>query len=274
MFDLSILDEEEIVLLIGSTFSLLYTVSFAFSLIKLFQKKYTYEVFPIISLFFCYLNGLIWAQYSDLIYHESMKFLFQVSNIISCGFVAIYSLYEILKDIIDTILNVLILITSSWAVKKLLMDILKEEEKVKMTCCYAIIILYLSSLEWTYRAYIERNTNILNMISPLFMLCLAITWIFYGIKYEDKYFLYPNLAGIFSGIIYLYNWNRLKKKYGYVVPVKKTEKEVKKKNEENNKGKEKIKENKENKKNAEIKEIKDNINEEKEKIVEDKKKNE
>ena len=267
MFDLSILDEEEIILLIGSTFSLLYTVSFGFSLIKLFKKKYTYEVFPIISLFFCYLNGLIWTQYSDLIYHESMKFLFQVSNIISCGFVVIYSLYEILKDIIDTILNVLILITSSWAVKKLLMDILKEEEKVKMTCAYAIIILYLASLEWTYRAHVERNTNILNMISALFLLCLASCWIFYGIKYEDKYFLYPNLVGIFTGIIYLYNWNRLRKKYGYNVPVKKNKEEKKKSEEKENK--EDNKEVKENKKLVEVKEI---ITEEK--IAGDKKKNE
>ena len=267
MFDLSILDEEEIILLIGSTFSLLYTVSFGFSLIKLFKKKYTYEVFPIISLFFCYLNGLIWTQYSDLIYHESMKFLFQVSNIISCGFVVIYSLYEILKDIIDTILNVLILITSSWAVKKLLMDILKEEEKVKMTCAYAIIILYLASLEWTYRANVERNTNILNMISALFLLCLASCWIFYGIKYEDKYFLYPNLVGIFTGIIYLYNWNRLRKKYGYIVPVKKNKEEKKKSEEKENK--EDNKEVKENKKLVEVKEI---ITEEK--TVDEKKKNE
>ena len=150
MLDLSILDEEEIVLLIGSCFSLLYTTSLTFSVIKLFRKKFTYEVFPIISLFFCFLNGLIWAQYSDLIYHESMKFIFQCSYIVSCGWVIFYSIYEIRKDFIDMILNVLILVTSTWAVKKLLEDILKEEEKVKQTCGYAIIVLYLSSLEWVY----------------------------------------------------------------------------------------------------------------------------
>ena len=208
-----------------------------------------------------------------------MKFLFQVTNIISCAFVVIYSLYEILKDIIDTVLNVLILITSSWAVKKLLMDILKEEEKVKMTCGYAIVILYLASLEWTYRACAERNTNILNFISGLFMLCLALTWIYYGIKYEDKYFLYPNLAGVFSSIIYLYNWNRLRKKYGYVVPIKKKKEEEKKEkkddNKENKDNKEVKEEKKENKNDVEVKEIKENIvDDEKEKIIEEKKKNE
>ena len=137
------------------------------------------------------------------------------------------------------------------------MDILKEEEKVKMTCGYAIIILYLASLEWTYRACVERNTNILNMISAVFLLCLASCWIFYGIKYDDKYFLYPNLVGIFTGIIYLYNWNRLRKKYGYVVPVKKDKEEKKKKEDEKDKkdDKEENKDVKENKKLVEVKEI-------------------
>ena len=239
MFDLSILDEEEIVLLIGSCFSLLYTASLTLSLFKLFREKFTYEVFPIITLFFCFLNSLIWTQYSDLIYHESMKFVFQINSIISCCLILVYSLYEFLKDIIDTILNVLILVTSYWAANKLLVDILKEEEKVKQTCGYAIIVLYLSSLEWVYRANRERNTNIINCTTAIIMFCLASCWIYFGFKYEDKYFLYPNIVGIFTSLIYFYIWNKLKNKYGYDVPIKKIKKEEdNKKKEENNENKE------------------------------------
>ena len=211
-FDLSILDEEELVQLLGSCFNLFFSLSFGFSLYKLFRGKYTYEVFPIISLFFCYLNSLIWAQYSDLIYHESMKFIFQCSYIVSCGWVIFYSIYEIRKDFIDMILNVLILVTSTWAVKKLLEDILKEEEKVKTTCGYSIIILYLSCLEWIYRANREKNTNILNLITSLFLLGFALCWVYYGFKYGDKFFIYPHLLGIFVGSVYFYIWKKLKKK--------------------------------------------------------------
>ena len=153
MFDLSILDEEEIIQLISACFNFLFSLSYIFSLIKFFRHKFTYDSFPIISLFFCYLNNLIWTQYSDIIYHESMKFLFQCSSVISCGVIIIYTLVELRSDIIDSILNILILITSAWAVKKLLVDILKEEEKFKTTCCYSVIILYLSCLEWTFRAH-------------------------------------------------------------------------------------------------------------------------
>ena len=247
MFDLSILDEEELIQLAGACFSLLFSFSYIFSLIKFFRHKFTYDVFPIISLFFCYLNNLIWTQYSDIIYHESMKFLFQCSSVISCGIIIMYSLYELKSDIIDSILNILILITSTWAVKKLLVDILKEEEKFKTTCCYSIIILYLSCLEWTYRAHSEKNTNILNLISAIALLGFAICWVYFGFKYEDKYFLFSNLFGVFTCIIYILIWNKLKKKYGYNVPIKvKAKKDEKKDNEENKKKEENKKEKDEN----------------------------
>ena len=253
MFDLSFLDEEELIQLASSCFSLLFSLSYIFSLIKFFRHKFTYDSFPIISLFFCFLNNLIWAQYSDIIYHESMKLLFQCSSVISCGVIIIYSLFELKSDIIDSILNILILITSAWAVKKLLVDILKEEEKFKTTCCYSIIILYLSCLEWTFRSHSEKNTNILNLISAITLLCFASCWVYLGFKYEDKYFLFSNLFGVFACLIYILVWNKLKKKYGYVVPVKvKAKKEEKKDNKDNKEIKE---ENKENQKEKETDEI-------------------
>ena len=244
MFDLSILDEEEIIQLASSCFSLLFALSYLLSLIKFLRHKFTYDSFPIISLFFCFLNNLIWTQYSDIIYHESMKFLFQCSCVISCGVIVIYSLVELKSDIIDSILNILILITSTWAVNKLLMDILKEEEKFKSTCCYSIIILYLSCLEWSYRAHSEKNTNILNLISALTLLCFALCWVYLGFKYEDKYFLFSNLFGVFTCFIYILVWNKLKKKFGYIVPIKKkAKKEEKKDDKENKENKEDNKEN-------------------------------
>ena len=199
-----------------------------------------------------------------------MKFLFQCSCVISCGVIIMYSLIELKSDIIDSILNILILITSTWAVKKLLMDILKEEEKFKTTCCYSIIILYLSCLEWTFKAHSEKNTNILNLISALVLLCFAICWVYLGFKYEDKYFLFSNLFGIFTCLIYIFVWNKLKKKYGYIVPVKvKAKKEEKKDNKENKEIKEENKEIKEE--NKEIKEENKEIEEENKEIKEDNK---
>ena len=229
MFDLSILDEEEIIQLVSACFNFLFSLSYIFSVIKFFRHKFTYDAFPIISLFFCFLNNLIWTQFSDIIYHESMKFLFQCSSAVSCGIIIIYSLYELKSDIIDAILNILILVTSAWAVKKLLMDILKEEEKFKTTCCYSIIILYLAFLEWTYRAHSEKNTNILNLFTAIMLIGFAGCCVYFGFKYEDKYFLFPNLFGVVVGIIYILVWNKLKKKFGYAVPIKiKGKKEEKK----------------------------------------------
>ena len=245
MNDLSILDEEEITQLIGAGFSLFFTCSYFLSLYKLYKEKFIYEDFPIISLFFCYFNNLMWTKYSDLIYHESMKSLFQYSNIISCILIILYSLYEIRKDIIDMGLNILILITSTFAIKKLLMDILKEEEKVKIACGYSMVIFYLSCLEWIYRAKSAKNTNIMNLASGILFFGIAICWVYYGIKYKNnKYYTYPNLLGIVVGIFYFITWYYLKKSYGYAVPIIIQE-------EQSNKKDNKEKENKENNNNTE-----------------------
>ena len=233
MNDLSILDEEEITQLVGAGFSLCFTCSYFISLFKVYKQRFVYEDYPIISLFFCYFNNLMWTKYSDLIYHESMKSLFQYSNIISIIIISLYSLYEIRKDIIDMILNILILITSTFAIRKLLMDILIEEEKVKMASGYSVIILYLSCLEWIYRAKSAKNTNILNTTSCLFLVGNAVCWIYYGIKYDDKFYTYSNAVGAAVGIIYFITWHYMKKKYGYEVPVKKEEDKDKKENKDN-----------------------------------------
>ena len=241
MNDLSILDEEEITQLVGAGFSLCFTCSYIISLFKVYKQRFAYEEYPIISLFFCYFNNLMWTKYSDLIYHESMKSLFQYSNIISIVIISLYSLYEIRKDIIDMVLNILILITSTFAIRKLLMDILIEEEKVKMASGYSMIILYLSCLEWIYRAKSAKNTNILNTTSCLFLVGNAVCLTYYGIKYDDKFYIYSNAVGIIVGIIYIITWYYMKKKYGYEVPVKKEEDKDKKDSKENDQDNKEIK---------------------------------
>ena len=87
-----------------------------------------------------------------------------------------------------------------------------------------MIILYLSCLEWIYRAKSAKNTNILNTTSCLFLVGNAVCLTYYGIKYDDKFYIYSNAVGIIVGIIYIITWYYMKKKYGYEVPVKKAEK--------------------------------------------------
>ena len=120
MEDLNALDEEEKLLLLGSCLSLVFTSSFIFSYILVFLHKKNYDEIPLSVIVFGYINNLVWYYYSELIYHEYMQNTNNINYIIYLILIMIYLIYEFKDDKIDTILNFFIVITVSWAIKKLL----------------------------------------------------------------------------------------------------------------------------------------------------------
>jgi uncharacterized protein with PQ loop repeat len=211
MEDFSLLDEEEIMLLVSSGFSLLFTTSFIYSYIKVFRHKLLYTELPIIAISFNYLNNLVWYYYSDSIYHDYMILCFDYNLIISYILIALFLFYEWKEDKIDMFLNIGIFITASWAIKKLLVDILKDDDKIKITCSYSSITFLFTMIEWFYRAYKEKNKNILNIFSGLFLVCSSISWMVYGYQFEELSFLIPNVIGLVIAGIYIRIWFYLRK---------------------------------------------------------------
>lgn len=211
MEDFSLLDEEEKMLLVTSGFSLLFTTSFIYSYIKVFRHSLNYSQIPIIALSFSYLNSLVYFYYSDLIYHDYMKLCNKISIIISIILIIIYLLYEFKEDKIDMFLNVGIIMAASWAIKKLVIDILKDDDKVKTTCSYSTMAFLSTIIEWFVRAYKEKNRKILNIFSGLFLVLASISWIVFGYIYQELSFLVPNIIGLVLSLAYIAVWLYLRK---------------------------------------------------------------
>jgi phosphotransferase system glucose/maltose/N-acetylglucosamine-specific IIC component len=66
-------------------------------------------------------------------------------------------------------------------------------------------------IEWFYRAYKEKNKNILNIFSGLFLVCSSISWMVYGYQFEELSFLIPNVIGLVIAGIYIRIWFYLRK---------------------------------------------------------------
>ena len=130
----------------------------------------------------------------------------------------LYIIYEFKEDKIDSILNISIMTTASWAIKKLIVDILHDEDKVKYCCTFSYISLLITILEWIIRAYKQKNCNILNIISASSLLCLSICWIVFGLIYEELFFFIPNIIGLIISCVYFGIWVYLRKKYGNYIP--------------------------------------------------------
>ena len=252
MEDLNSLDEEEKLLLLGSCLSLVFTCSFIFSYILVFLHKKNYDEIPLSVIVFGYINNLVWYYYSELIYHEYMQNTNNINYIIYLILIMIYLIYEFKDDKIDTILNFFIVITVSWAIKKLLIDIFNDEDKVKYTSVLSTFSLYFVILELIIRAFKEKNKNILNILTPFCLVATSICHVIYGLIYEESAFFIPNIFGIVIGCIYVGVWLYLKRKSREFISKKEDFEENKKVNNKdikkdgktnNNEEKERIKEN-------------------------------
>lgn len=234
MEDLSLLDREEKILLVGCCFSLVSTCTFIYNYIQVFRHKIDYSQIPILTIIFGYLNNLVWYYYSDLIFNDYMKSVININYYIYILLMFIYLKYEYKEDRIDTLLNFLIIITLSWAIKKLLVDILNDEDKVKYCCSFSSFSLYVIVLEWAIRAYKEKNRFILNLFYIFFLLPNSVCNAIVGIIYEELAFFIPNIIGVLFCCIYAGVWLYLKRKYGDYFPEFKKETEEEEQEREDN----------------------------------------
>jgi len=214
MDELLLLNNEEKFLLVDSCLSLLFTLSFTYSYFKVFRQKMNYKELPIFVICFGYFNNLVWYFYSDLIYHDYMKMVYIINCIFSLILILIYLKYEFSEDKIDSFLNFLIIIIASWAIKKLMIDILNDEDKVKVSCLFSTISLLIALLEWIIKAYRVKNKNILNIFCALSLICVSICRIIFGLLYDELFsFLVSNIIGLIIAFIYIVVWLILKRKY-------------------------------------------------------------
>ena len=214
MDELLLLNNEEKFLLVDSCLSLLFTLSFTCGCFKVFGQKMNYKELPIFVICFGYFNNLVWYFYSDLIYHDYMKMVYVINCIFSLILILIYLKYEFSEDKIDSFLNFLIIIIASWAIKKLMIDILNDEDKVKVSCVFSTISLLIALLEWIIKAYRVKNKNILNIFCALSLICVSICRIIFGLLYDELFsFLVSNIIGLIIAFIYIVVWLILKRKY-------------------------------------------------------------
>ena len=211
--EINYLDDEEKFFLLGTLFSLLFSVSFFFYFYRKSKEIIDFSDIPFIQISFCYLNNLSFYFLSDVMIQEYMKLLCKINIGITILLILIYLIYQIFIDKIDALLNFLIIICSSWAGKKLLIDILNSEKEIKIVCGCVTLSLYLSMFEWISRALTEKNKYIINGFTPFTMLLTTGCWSIYGYIYDEFFFYIPNLVGFGITIIFIGCFLFIKFKY-------------------------------------------------------------
>ena len=142
-----------------------------------------------------------------------MKNVYLTSSIISIIFIIIYLICEYKTDKTDVILNILLLISTTLALNKLLTDILNDEEKIKLCCCYSIISLFFGRLASIIRSIIIKSNSNLNIYVNIFFILMCGANLIYSLFYKELLLVIVNTAGVFFGFIYFRFFYYLKINY-------------------------------------------------------------
>ena len=228
--DIELLDKEEKLELLSSFLLLLFPISFFVPFIKVFKKKLHYENTPGILVTTWYINSFMWYVYSNILEHDLMKLCYLISGIICLFLMTVYLIYELKDYLVDAILNALIIITGSWALYKMLVEIIQEEQYIKQICASTYTLVILTSLVSLFRANIHKNRLYIPIVSSFALIPGCLSWLLYTCVNQDKYILIPNILGLLFSLIEVHTYYSLKKKYGEVLepPVEEPEQEKKK----------------------------------------------
>ena len=80
--------------------------------INVLQGIKNFEDTPKVYTVIIYLNSLFWFLYGNLLFSDQMKFSYMISCILCLISMGIYLIFEIKKDFVDMILNLIILVSS------------------------------------------------------------------------------------------------------------------------------------------------------------------
>ena len=210
------MDLEDLVGWIGCFIITCFYISQLIPFIKIIQKKLYFEEAPGFFISCCYSNCLLWMIYGDMIFSDQLKF----ANMIGCGIcliaIIIYLFFEIKKYVLDSILNILILVMASWAVYKYLTIAIYDDRIVGMLCIFSSFIIYSYFSFIISRVIKERNHMLINFINTTIYFFSSIVWFYYGFISKDIYIIFPYLIGIIISLIQIIIYLNYEMKFPFI----------------------------------------------------------
>ena len=198
---------------LGACMNITFYLSPIMPFINVLKGKISFEDTPGIYVTTCYVNCFIWYIYGDMIFSDQVKISNFVSAIICLILILIYLIFELRRYFIDAILNLLILITGSWAVYRALTIIVDDDRVIGNICIGTTLIIFISPIQILYKVINDKNYNLIPVVSALFYLFSCSFWLIYAIFIKDFYLGFTHSLGIILSSLELMVFFNYKKKY-------------------------------------------------------------
>ena len=182
--------------------------------IKVIEGKLNFEDTPGVYVTTCYINTFVWFIYGEMTGSDQIKISNMISSIISFIFILIYLLYELKKYFVDSVLNLLILLSGSWAVYRALTIVVDDD----ITCGYigigTTVFVLVHSLVIVYKVLKEKNYHLIKFFTSWIYLLTSLCWFIYSITNYDFYLGVANIVGFLVACVTVGVYIRYRRKYG------------------------------------------------------------
>lgn len=175
--------------------------------------KLNYEFTPIALINTIYVDSIAWYIYADKINSEHLKLCHIIGACCTLLLIIIYLAFELKKYLVDSILNLLILILGSLVIYKGLTIVLEDTQMVGKVCISTKLITFFIPILMIFRVIKEKNYKLISINSTCTYMIACIGWVLYGKSFYDINIMIPNIAGILLCFVQFIVYLNAKKKY-------------------------------------------------------------
>ena len=130
-----------------------------------------------------------------------------VSCILCLICMGIYLIFEIKKNIIDMILNLIILISVSWGIYCYFTINFEDDKFLGKICIISSIAFYLILLYEIFKVIKDKNAKIIHIYNITIYFFGSLCWFIYGIIDKDYYISFPFCLGTIISLMQIIFYN-------------------------------------------------------------------
>lgn len=182
-----------------------------------FKKKIKYEDSPGLIVLANYFTNYMWAIYGDCLFSPALKWTSIISSIISAIMLLIYLFYELKEYLADSILNLCVLITTSWAIYNFLAEIIEDDEPCYRICLICQLIAYVTPFQLIHKLWYNGEYNLFPIYSSYIGIFVCTLWVYYALTLEDEKdygMAFVFLSGLVCSVVQVVVWLKIKKRGG------------------------------------------------------------
>ena len=206
-------DYNEGIAYVAAFFTVIYYIPKIAPFINIIQGIVNFEDTPGFQITITYINAMSWFLYGDLLFSDQMKTSYMIACFICLISMGIYLIYELRKYFIDSVLNCVILVSSSWGAYRYFTIDFDDDVLLGRICITTSILVYLFNIYNIYRVIKSKNFNLIHINITFIHLLAALLWYTYGIIDKDHYIYIPYGFGVVLNIIEILLYIKYKKRY-------------------------------------------------------------